>query len=97
MSAAHTSAPLTRTDIARLWRETTGGVQMSQTDEEFARRVERAAIEAVAADEVLDALKTIRTRLIECSKGPFYVSEAFDTFYQEVVDEAIAAAQGEQS
>lgn len=38
-------APLSRTDIARLWREVSGATRMTQSEEEFARRVERAALE----------------------------------------------------
>lgn len=38
-------APLSRTDIARLWREVSGATRMGPTEEEFARRVERAALE----------------------------------------------------
>ncbi len=49
-------APLSRTDIARIWREVTGGTQMDQCSEEFARRIERAAVEASAAHELLEAL-----------------------------------------
>lgn len=52
-------APLSRTDIARIWRETTGGTQMDQCAEEFARRIERAAVEATAAPEMLEALELL--------------------------------------
>lgn len=38
-------APLNRTDIARLWREVQGSSRMTPGEEEFARRVERAALE----------------------------------------------------
>lgn len=38
-------APLSRTDIARLWREVSGATRMTPGEEEFARRVERAALE----------------------------------------------------
>lgn len=58
MSAAkHTPAPLTRTDIARCWREAYGGQRMDATDEDFARRVEMAAMEAVGAADLLEALQ----------------------------------------
>lgn len=42
-------APLTRTDIARCWREAYGGTRMDASAEDFARRVEFAAIEALGS------------------------------------------------
>lgn len=58
MSAAkHTPAPLTRTDIARCWRESYGGQRMDSTAEDFARRVEHAAMEEFGATDLLAALQ----------------------------------------
>lgn len=42
-------APLSRTDIARCFREATGASRMTPGDEDFARRVERATVEALAS------------------------------------------------
>lgn len=44
-------APLTRTDIARVYREVYGSPRMGSTEEEFARRIERATAEALAAQQ----------------------------------------------
>lgn len=53
------TAPLTRTDIARLWREAYGGQRMDASAEDFARRVERAAIEASGHAGLLAALQNL--------------------------------------
>ena len=79
-------APLSRTDIARIWRETTGGTQMDQCAEEFARRIERAAVEASAAPDLLEAMQMVRDYLV-LKKG-----KGHD--YQVIVDAAIAKATG---
>lgn len=51
-------APLSRTDIARVWREVSGATRMTPGEEEFARRVERAALEVQHAliVQLFDAL-----------------------------------------
>jgi hypothetical protein len=45
-------------------------------------------------DELLAALKTINSRLLECAANPVFVNEAYDSFYQEIVNAAIATAEG---
>jgi hypothetical protein len=44
-------------------------------------------------DELLDTLRTLNERFIECSKYPIYASEAYDSFYQELVRDVIAKAE----
>jgi hypothetical protein len=63
--SALVSAPLSRTEIARIWREVTGGTQMDQSAEEFARRIERAAVEASAAPELLESAKELAAHVRE--------------------------------
>lgn len=47
---------------------------------------------------VLEALKTLRVRLLECSEhGSISARDAYDSFYQAVVDDAIKAVTGEQA
>lgn len=50
MSSRLVPAPLSRTDIARIAREVYGSTTMGPSEEDFARRIERAAIEAFAND-----------------------------------------------
>ena len=47
-----------------------------------------------AAPELLDALRSIDQRLKECWRmgGPISAHEAYDSFYQEIVQEAIKKA-----
>jgi hypothetical protein len=44
-------------------------------------------------DELLDTLKDLQGRLLRCAATGASASEAFDSFYQEVVDSAIANAE----
>jgi hypothetical protein len=48
-----------------------------------------------AAPDMLAALQALRDRLLKCSAHPIETCEAFDSFYQAMVDEAIAKATGE--
>lgn len=57
----------------------------TETDEANARLI-------TAAPELLDALIAIRDRLKQCEGVPVTPFEAFDSFYREIVDEAIAKA-----
>lgn len=57
---------------------------------------ERARI-AAAAPELLEALISMRDRLQICAKNGLSASDAYDSFYQEIVEEAIAKATGSQS
>lgn len=44
-------------------------------------------------DELLDTLKDLQGRLLRCAATGASASEAFDSFYKEVVDGAIANAE----
>jgi hypothetical protein len=56
--------------------------------------IEVAATLKAQRDELLAALKTINSRLLECAANPVFVNEAYDSFYQEIVNGAIATAEG---
>jgi hypothetical protein len=53
-------------------------------------RAENAALRA-SRDELLAALKALDERLRACAKEPISAQEAYDSFYQEMVESAIAA------
>lgn len=44
-------------------------------------------------NELLEALKEIHKRLIKCAEDPISAAEAYDSFYQEMVCEAIKKAE----
>lgn len=48
-----------------------------------------------ACPDLLAALQAIDQRLRECSRFPITASEAYDTFYQDIVSDAIKKATGE--
>lgn len=48
-----------------------------------------------AAPALLSALETLHERLMKCSRDPISAAEAYDSFYQNDVLSAIAAAKGE--
>jgi hypothetical protein len=47
-----------------------------------------------AAPEMLAALKTLKSRIEECDGLPVTTLEVFDSFYREIIDEAIHKAEG---
>jgi hypothetical protein len=56
---------------------------------------ERDKLKAINS-ELLEALKEIDERLTACLYGNIYTYEAYDSYYQSVVRDAIAKATGEQ-
>jgi len=56
---------------------------------EFARTLERSNAELLAALELIDK------RLRECASMPISAAEAYDSFYQSEISNAIAKAKGE--
>jgi hypothetical protein len=55
------------------------------------------AVLMAAAPDMFDALESIRSRFTEAIALGLSAAEAYDSFYQEIVDEAIAKATGSQS
>jgi hypothetical protein len=49
-----------------------------------------------AAPELLEALQELHERLVACSTESIYAGEAYDSFYRDLVVEAIAKATGAQ-
>ncbi len=47
--------------------------------------------------ELVEVLRSIDTRLRICLKGPISAAEAYDSFYQELVAEALAKCQPKES
>ena len=45
-----------------------------------------------AAPQMLEALITIRDRLGQCAETPASAADAYDSFYRDVINEAIKAA-----
>lgn len=54
------AAPLTRTDIARIYRHVYGVPRMDELAEQFAREVERATVEALAEQPASSAVERLR-------------------------------------
>ena len=48
-----------------------------------------------AAPELIDALETLHERLMSCCRSPITVYEAYDSFYQGIVSNALKNARGE--
>ena len=44
--------------------------------------------------ELLDALLSLDKRLRECMADPITAAEAYDTFYQDIVSDALNKAKG---
>ena len=53
-----------------------------------------AAKLALKTDACIDALRSLDARLRACMKDPISAAEAYDSFYQEIVSEALAALDG---